>query len=751
MPRSTPPFALKPAMALLLLAPATLMAENTTTFSPVTVTATRSAQTLSEVPSTVSVIDQEQIDRQNINRPADLIRYEPGVSVGGNGSRFGSDGFTIRGVGGNRVLTQIDGVSVPSAFEFGPFLNARRDYIDLDSVKQVEIIRGPASSLYGSDAIGGVVSFISKDAKDYLGADKDFYMRLKTGYDGADDSWMKGATFAGRAGQFDGVLQLTHRHGHALNTYGGQGGIGSSREEANPIDFSTENLLAKLGWDYAPNQRLQLTYEKLNDKADSKIRSSYGTSSSTRIFGTTYSNTLTETSDAEDSTDRQHVSLKHEFDLSSAISDRIQWQLSYQDSQIRQETYDNRYSWMSFGAPSTTPTSAKRERFRDSRYEDTQWGLTSQVDKQISNHFVTYGADLKRSESSNLRRGGERVISTGAIIPSSETFPLSDFPDPTIDKYGLFIQDRIELGRWTLLPGLRYDHFKLKPDVTPEYLNATRADQNPSNFSDDHWSPKFAATYHIDDAHSVYGQYAAGFRAPDAIDIYGEFINAAHGYQTIANPNLKPETSQSLETGLRGEYAHGSFGVALFYNRYEDFIEQVTLASDPTGNGRTTFQNQNLDRVTIRGAEARGDLQLGAFGMPQGSYLKGAVAYARGKDESTGQPINSVDPLKGVFGLGYNHDERFGGELTWTLVAAKERVDETQITNQYEPSGYGIVDLTTRWAIGGGVTVNAGLYNLTDKQYWNWGDVRGITASNAGLSRYSQPGRYGAVNVSWEL
>ena len=137
--------------------------------------------------------------------------------------------------------------------------------------------------------------------------------------------------------------------------------------------------------------------------------------------------------------------------------------------------------------------------------------------------------------------------------------------------------------------------------------------------------------------------------------------------------------------------------------------------------------------------------------MPQGSYLKGAVAYARGKDESTGQPINSVDPLKGVFGLGYNHDERFGGELTWTLVAAKERVDETQISNQYEPSGYGIVDLTTWWAIGGGVTVNAGLYNLTDKQYWNWGDVRGITASNAGLSRYSQPGRYGAVNVSWEL
>src|SRR3990167_2478687 len=104
---------------------------------------------------------------------------------------FGLSGFSIRGIGGNRVLTQVDGVGVPDSFTFGPFLSAQRNYIDLDTVKQVEIIRGPASTLYGSDTIGGAVSFITKDAGDYLEPGDDSFARLKTGYDGSDDSWQR--------------------------------------------------------------------------------------------------------------------------------------------------------------------------------------------------------------------------------------------------------------------------------------------------------------------------------------------------------------------------------------------------------------------------------------------------------------------------------------------------------------------------------------------------------------------------------
>ena len=83
--------------------------------------------------------------------------------------------------------------------------------------------------------------------------------------------------------------------------------------------------------------------------------------------------------------------------------------------------------------------------------------------------------------------------------------------------------------------------------------------------------------------------------------------------------------------------------------------------------------------------------------------------------------------------------------------AAKERIDDSQTANQYQPSGYGTLDLLGYWQLTEEISVNGGLYNLTDKQYWQWGDVRGLSSTSAGLGRYSQPGRYMAANLIWEI
>ncbi|MFN3580795.1 MAG: TonB-dependent receptor plug domain-containing protein, partial [Pseudomonas sp.] len=270
-------------------------------FDTLTVTATRQEERVGDVAGSVSVIDAQRVDRENINDIQDLVRFEPGVSVGGTGSRFGLSGFSIRGIGGNRVLTQVDGIGVPDAFDFGGFLSARRNYVDLDTVKSVEIIRGPASSLYGSDAIGGAVSFLTKDAADYLGADRDHYARLKTGYDGADNSWLRSATLAGRRNQFDALLHLGRRTGDETQTYGGQGGIGATRERANPADYRTDNLLGKLGWDYSDSGRLQLTYERFHDQVETRVLSEYSDTASIR------------SSDGDDQVKRERFSLQHQM------------------------------------------------------------------------------------------------------------------------------------------------------------------------------------------------------------------------------------------------------------------------------------------------------------------------------------------------------------------------------------------------------------------------------------------------------
>lgn len=730
-----PPFRKKLLLAPLLplLAMPVAAQENRTTsrqFDTLTVTATRQEERVGDVPGTVSVVDQDRIDRENIKDIRSLVRYEPGVSVGGTGSRFGADGFTIRGIGGNRVLTQVDGIGVPDAFSFGPFMNARRDYVDLDTVKRVEIIRGPASSLYGSDAIGGAVSFLTKDAGDYLGTGDDSYGRLKGGYDSSDNSWLRSGTLAGRRGSVDALLHMGRRSGNETETQGGRGGIGGLREEANPVDYTSDNLLSKLGWDYSSGGRVQLVYERFANETDTRVLSEYSQTG------------LTRTSDAQDEVDRERFALEHRMALDLAAADQLSWQLARQTSETRQRTLQNRVVG---GQPAF--------RTRDSRYEENLWALSAQLENAFSlgdtQHRLIYGVDLKRTTSADLRQGQQTLLTTGVTTRERD---ISDFPDPRIREYAIFAQDSLDVGRWTVTPGLRFDRFQLDPRVTQRYLNSGATNDDPQRYRDSALSPKLAVSYALDDAHSIYAQYAAGFRAPQAVDIFGEFENPGQ-YRTVANLNLKPETSDSYETGLRGEYAQGSFGIALFYNRYDDFIEQQRRPSSIPGFPFGEFQSVNIDSVTIYGAEARGELYLDQWGLPLGTHSRASVAWARGKDDSSGQPINSIDPLKGVFGLGYDEPNgRFGTELVLTLAAAKTRVDESATSgNAFRTPGYGVVDLLGYWQLSDALEVNAGLYNLTDKRYWNWTDVRTLADATPGLGRFTQPGRHAAVNLVWEF
>lgn len=699
-------------------------------FDTITVTATRQEQRLSEVAGSVSVMDEQQIDRQNIKDIQGLVRFEPGVSVGGTGSRFGLSGFSIRGIGGNRVLTQVDGIGIPEAFDFGGFLSARRNYVDLDTVKRVEIIRGPASSLYGSDAIGGAVSFLTKDAGDYLNEGDDFFARFKAGYDSSDSSWLRSISLAGRQDQWDGLLHLARRSGEESLSFGGIGGIGSTREEANPVDYQTDNLLSKLGWNYSDSGRLQLTYERFQDDSDTQVLSEY---SNTAII---------RSSDARDRVERERLSLQHQMTLASPLVDRLSWQLAYQDSQTHQQTFQDR-----------VVGGQARFRTRDSSYEEQLWALDTQLEKNLewgdTRHAVVYGVDIKRLHSSDLRKGQETVLLSGISTPIP---PTSDFPDPTTWEYAVYAQNTITSGRWTLTPGLRYDYYDMRPHVTPEYLNSAATDTNPPSYTDSALSPKLGVIYQLDQQHSLYAQYAAGFRAPQPVNIFGEFVNPGL-YRSIANQDLKAETSDSSEVGARGEYTHGSFGLALFYNRYDNFIEQVRRPSSAPGFPFGEFQYVNLDRVTIYGAEARGELYLDHLGLPFGSRTRASIAWARGEDESTDQPLNSIDPLKGVFGLGYDEPAgRYGVEAVLTLVSGKSRVDETLTAGApFKTSGYGIVDLIGYWQVSDAVDVNAGIYNLGDKEYWNWSDVRTLAESTPGLGRFTQPGRHAAINLIWTL
>ncbi|WNW13582.1 TonB-dependent receptor [Pseudomonas sp. DTU_2021_1001937_2_SI_NGA_ILE_001] len=734
-------------------------ANGTLELQQTTISATRQAQDITAVSSTVSVQGREQLDRDNVNSIRDLVRYEPGVSVGGAGQRAGTSGYNIRGIDGDRILTQVDGVEVPDRFFSGPYAQTQRNYVDPEIVKRVEILRGPASALYGSSAIGGVVSYYTLDPYDIIKAGRDSGARLKAGYSSADDSWLTSATLAGRHDDVDALLHLSQRNGHETESHGGRGGDGLTRTQANPQDVRSTNVLAKLGWNYADDDRLGLTYERYKDDRDTNLRSAVGGPFNAGSGLGMYQSRL-----GNDTISRERFGIDQRLALDSRLADQLKWSLNYQNAKTDQST-DERYF----------PFSRDVYRTRETTYRERQWIFDLQADKAFSlgatEHQLTYGATLKQQKVTGLRSGSgtcARVFGScravGADSPGDRLLPTSDFPDPTLTSRALFIQDQIAWNAWTFTPGLRYDHTRLEPKLTPEFLNSLSAeDRSQVRESERTWhrvSPKFGVTYAFNEHYTGYGQYAEGFRTPSAKALYGRFDNPSLGYSVAPNPNLDPEKSRSLETGLRGRFDTASFDVAVFYSKYRDFINEDALSP---GYNQVTFQSSNIRHATIKGVELKGRLELAGLGAPQGLYTQAALTYLHGRNDDSGQPLNSINPLTGVFGLGYEQDT-YGGLLSWTLVKRKTRVDDSTfhtpdgVSSQFKTPGFGVLDLSGYYKLSQDLTLSAGLYNLTDKKYWLWDDVRGydgvgeagVTAP-ANLDRLTQPGRNFSVNLVWDI
>ena len=138
------------------------VAKRTFTLNKVTVAATLAEEKVGDVPSSVSVVEADEIEQQLATDIGDVLRYEAGIEVESAG-RFGLSGYNIRGMNENRVKIVVDGVEQAKSFTpGGDFQRISRNSIDIDALKQVEVVKGPASSLYGSDAIGGVVAFTTK-------------------------------------------------------------------------------------------------------------------------------------------------------------------------------------------------------------------------------------------------------------------------------------------------------------------------------------------------------------------------------------------------------------------------------------------------------------------------------------------------------------------------------------------------------------------------------------------------------------
>ncbi|MBS0230644.1 MAG: TonB-dependent receptor, partial [Proteobacteria bacterium] len=264
-------------------------------------------------------------------------------------------------------------------------------------------------------------------------------------------------------------------------------------------------------------------------------------------------------------------------------------------------------------------------------------------------------------------------------------------------------------------------------------------------------SPKLGMVWHIDDDWSLFGGYARGFRSPPYADVNIGFTNVMFGYTAISNPNLKPETSNGFELGLRysGQNAYAS--LSAYDNRYRDFIESFVFVGF-NQQGLMVYQSQNVADAHIHGVELKAGLELGALSPALAGWsVRGAAAWSRGEDHAAGEPLESVDPFTATFGLAYDADD-WGVELSGRFAGRRDRMPTPPAGTHYFVSpGYSVFDLYAHWKLGKQVTLNAGLRNLGDRRYWSAGDVPLANSTSAVLDRYTAPGRSLAVSlqVAW--
>lgn len=704
-----------------------------TALDAVTSTATRTPRAIGDVPATVNIIDAEQLERQNAVRPQDAVRYEPGVTFSNQPQRGGGGNFIIRGIGDNRVRVLIDGVRLPDFPEsnLGPG-TFTRDFVDLETVRRLEIIRGPASALFGSDAIGGIVNYITKDPGDYLNADRTSYFSGRFGYSGADRSFSESVLGAVRAGDVDFMALYTRRDGQELTPNG--------RIAPNPQDYSVNSFLARAVWRATPANTLRLTGEILTRETSTNLLTDRAST------GAGAARTTVQDSRGEDRTVRGRVQLDwfrtEPLLFADSIDVRAYW--AYLDR--REITSQERL--VGFGNPSAT--APNRLRFTNTLQTQSLGGLEAQfrtaLDMLGTRHRLTYGLSLVNTQTSRPRDRYEQNLISGIFsnTVAGETFPNKNFPDTSTWRTGLYLQDEFSYGPVDFLPAVRLDWYSLRTHPDADFRRSAQTGNAAAVSNSDAFavSPKLGVTWRITPTYSVYGQYAAGFRAPPYDTASFGFTNRVFGYQILPNADLEPEYVNSVEIGLRGRFNDGSsVQLAAFYNRYRDFIATQVVGFS---GGLQQFQYGNISNVEIAGVEARGEWRI----APEWT-TRGALAYAYGKDLDSGLPVDGVDPLRGVIGVAWraSPDSRFVGLGAEANVTGALRNTRVSSATYFRAPAYAVLDLAAHYDLGRSFSVNFGLFNVTNTKYFLTADTVGVASTSPILDLYAQSGRYAAVNL----
>ena len=603
---------------------------------------------IDKVVGSVALISQDEIETRMVSDLSQLLENTIGVTVPKRvtSGRLRNSDVVVRGVGNNRVNIFIDGFRTGDAYQSGGY---GRDLVDTELLKRVEILKGPSSSLYGSDGLAGTIAYTTKDASDFID-DSNKYLSLTLSNQNVNSQQKVTVLGAVVLNNVETLVQLSGKNMNQMKVHD------DATETLNPMSGEQDSVLAKVKISLDNGSSISMTFDNQESDADYNLLTDLGS-------GFSAANMQVESVSSSvglDTSNRERVSLTYDFEGDNNFFDSGVIRFFSQTTDQRTTTSKNKAIMVmpSFGPP--IPSFVPTAESSDYDFNQEVSGFSAEMIKVVGRHNIVYGFESETADYSRNNDKTEVNLLTGAINKTlaNTLYPHKRFPDSEVTREAIFINDRVYLNdKTTVVLGARYDSYDqdAQSDALHARNNIFGHEVKPR--SDSEVSLKVGLIRDIDEDMSVFLQYAEGYRNPNFDEAYNTYTNLAQMYTIIPNPNITAETSEGFEVGLRGSLNTTSWSLAYYKNDYKDFIAYEYLF--PPVQGVLQVQYQNLGSVETDGIEFESktmfsDNLSASFG----------VSLNEGKEDDG--YLESMSPDHAKIGLAWVSDT---GKFRWNNVA----------------------------------------------------------------------------------
>jgi hemoglobin/transferrin/lactoferrin receptor protein len=693
----------------------------------VILSASKIATSASKTSQVVQSIPRFQILQLQSQNMADLLQATGGVFI--QKSQQGGGSPILRGFEANKVLIVIDGVRMNNAIYRGGHL---QNIITLDNqaVDKIEVLNGPGSTLYGSDALGGVIHvytrnpiFGSADQKHFSGNAMLRYgtsNHEKTAHVSMRFGNTKFATMTSVTASSFGDLKMGKRINPSYGKSFGERPLYVQR--INNIDsiVRNDNPYTQRFSGYKQIDILQKISHKLTKNISQSLNIQYSNSSDIpRYDRLTNPGSSAPLRQAEWYYGPQLRGLIA-YDIDRKRGDKNDWHIGVHYQTIEESRYERRY----------------RAAFRDSRIENIHiWSFAADKYLTKGNHQIAFGLDGQWNDLTSVAFSTN--VNDNTTKPQSTRYPDGD---NTMASLGVYLWHSLSINdKWTLNDGLRLGYTSLKSTFINKSFFPFPYDE--ARQSSPTYSGSIALVYNPTPRFKLSTNLSTGFRAPN-IDDLAKVFDSTPSTLVVPNPDITPE--KTLTTELNGVYSANNriqLQAAIFHTSLVDAIvvDKFTFNGQSTivynGNTVDIVANQNKSQARIRG------FSVGAgFKIINGLRLDLSVQYTKGSvlADSGDKPLDHIPPFISRISLEYRGDK--WSIMCYTLYNGWKRLDDYSDSGednlQYAtadgmPSWY-TINLKSSYNISNNIRLMAGIENLLDLQYRTF--ASGINGSGRNVS-----------------